>query len=212
MVLYGYWRSSCTYRVRIALALKNLKVEYKAINLVKGEQKQEGFSELSPNQTVPSLVVLSGGKQKVLNQSLAILEYLEEVHPSPALLPADPAARAEVRALCLMLVADTQPLQNLRVLHKLSPDQAQRNAWAHWAISEGFQRFEKAIAATAGQYCYGDGLTFADLCLVPQVYNALRFQVDLSAFPTISRVYQVLVELPAFKAAHPDLQPDAVVT
>jgi len=204
--LYGYWRSSCSYRVRIALNLKGLKYKYIPVHLRKEEQKAPDFAEKSPNQTVPVLSVAG----KNLTQSLAIIDYLEETCAEFPLLPKDPLDRAQVRSLAQMIACDIQPLQNLRVLGKVSGEQSQRNEWAKNVNLEGLTRVEKAVAKTAGKYSFGNNVTLADLCLVPQVYNAIRFGLDVATlFPTIHRVNAALNELQAFKDAHPDNQIDA---
>jgi len=204
-ILYSYWRSSASYRVRIAMALKKLPYEYRSIHLRNGEQKSQQFSQLNPNQTVP--VLLIGNTH--LQQSLPIIEYLDEVYPNPPLLPKEPLNKAQVRALALMIAADISPLQNLRTLQLVSSEQNKRDEWAKTVIDEGLARFEKAVAPVAGRYCFGDNVTLADLCLVPQVYNAVRFKVDVDKFPVIKRIFGNLEVLDAFKNAHPDVQPDA---
>eukprot|EP01094_Clydonella_sp_ATCC50884_P019603 TRINITY_DN3877_c0_g1_i1.p1 TRINITY_DN3877_c0_g1~~TRINITY_DN3877_c0_g1_i1.p1 ORF type:complete len:230 (-),score=81.88 TRINITY_DN3877_c0_g1_i1:640-1284(-) len=207
-VLYSYWRSSCSWRVRLALAIKGVEYEYRAVHLVKdgGEQKTDEYAAVNPQKLVPSLAI----DGLVLTQSLAIIEYLEERFPdAPRLLPADAAGRARVRGLAEIVACDTQPVQNLRVLVYLGAER--KMEWGkHW-ITEGFVALERALASSphTGTYCHGESVTLADLCLVPQVYNANRFSVEMSAFPTIARIHAALVELEPFKAAHPSVQPDA---
>jgi len=203
--LFSYFRSSCSFRVRIALNLKGLPYTYKAVHLRKGEQKSEAFSKVNPNQTVPVLVV--DGEH--ISQSLAIIEYLEETHPTPPLYPRDPIKRARARALALIIGADIQPLQNLRVLNTVSTRQEEKNAHARAVITEGFGRLEKALQETAGKYSVGDEVTVADLFLVPQVSNAVRFEVDMSKYPLIQRINQECLKLEAFQKAAPEVQPDA---
>lgn len=212
-VLYSYWRSSCSWRVRLALELKGIEFEYRAVNLIKdgGEQLKPEYASLNPMKEVPTLVIDGA----TLTQSLAIVEYLEEARPETPLLPRDPLARAHVRALCAIVAADTQPVQNLRVLgyfaSHLDPAErdAKKTAWAkHW-IENGLRGFEELAAPRAGRYCLGDEVTLADVFLVPQIYNAQRFGVDLEPFPTIRRVCDALADLPAFQRAHPSKQPDA---
>eukprot|EP01126_Amoeba_proteus_P043506 TRINITY_DN477_c0_g1_i4.p1 TRINITY_DN477_c0_g1~~TRINITY_DN477_c0_g1_i4.p1 ORF type:complete len:214 (-),score=32.04 TRINITY_DN477_c0_g1_i4:76-717(-) len=205
LVLYSYWRSSCSYRVRIALGLKGLSYEYKAIHLVKGEQNSPEFSVLSPNQTVPVLLV----DGKPLYQSLAIMEWLDQAYPEIPLIPRDPWDAAKVRALAYIIACDIQPLQNLRVLKQNTSDGPSMAAYGRKVNEDGLTRFEQAIAVTAGRYCFGDEISLADICLVPQLYNARRFQVDLDRFPTILRVSKELELQEAFKNAHPSQQPDA---
>ncbi|UYV64247.1 GSTZ1 [Cordylochernes scorpioides] len=204
-ILHSYFRSSCTWRVRIALAFKKIDYQYEAVHLMKdgGEQFTQEFIDLNPMKEVPVLVV---GDQ-ALHQSVAILEYLEEKYPQPALLPSDLVARAKVRAVVETITSGIQPLQNLRVLLKLK-DEADRGPWAkHW-IASGFIALEEMLKRTSGKYCYGDVVTLADVCLVPQVYNAQRFGVDLAQFPTITRINSELLQLEAFKESSPANMPD----
>lgn len=209
-VLYGYFRSSAAYRVRIALAWKGLAYRQAPVSLIKGEQQADGYRRLNPQGLVPALE--DGGR--VLTQSLAICEYLEEAYPdTPRLLPDDVVARAEVRALAQQIACDLHPLNNLRVLRYLvevlGTDDAQKQRWyAHWT-QEGLAAFESTLARTAGMYCVGDTVSLADVCLVPQVFNARRFDVDLAPYPRLQAVAGRLEALPAFEAAHPARQPDA---
>ena len=209
--LYTYFRSSASYRVRIALALKGLAYESKPIHLVRngGEQHSADFAALNPAQLVP---VLQDG-DTVISQSLAILEYLEETHPTPALLPKTAADRAHVRAMAQLIACEIHPINNLRVLqhleHELHLDAPARNAWyAHW-VNEGFAALELMLQHSAGQCCHGDVPGMADCCLLPQLYNARRFKLDLDAFPTLLRIEAACLQLPAFDAARPENQPDA---
>lgn len=210
--LYGYFRSSAAYRVRIALNLKGLDYDQIPVNLVKGEQRDDAHLARNPQGLVPSLVL---DDNSVVNQSLAICEYLDEVHPQPAILPVDALARARVRELAQLVACDMHPLNNLRVLkylvNKLGADEAEKLAWyRHW-ISEGFTALEGRLSALpqTGNYCHGDTPTLADICLVPQVYNAERFECDLSAYPIIQRIVANCRSLPAFEKAAPEAQPDA---
>jgi maleylpyruvate isomerase len=212
MKLIGYFRSSAAFRVRIALNLKGLKVEHASRHLRKGEQASPDYVALNPQKLVPTLVLDSGD---VLTQSLAILEYLEETHPEPPLLPKDPVGRARVRALALIVTADVHPIQNLRVMaylrDKFGQTEESAFAWSrHW-IETGFDSYEASIAMDrhTGIYSHGEHPTMADLCLVPQVFNAQRFRVDMSRYPTIQRVYAACMTHPAFDAAQPMKQPDA---
>lgn len=212
MELFSYWRSSCSWRVRLVLELKSLAFEYKAVHLVRGggEQFMEAYDGVGSMHQVPSLRVDGG---TVIHQSLAIAEFLEETFPeSPRLLPVDAVERATVRKLALMVAADTQPLQNLRVLKRVELMSAEENGaakdWARYWIEHGLKAFEKELEKTAGKFCVGDSVTLADVCLVPQVYNARRFQVDMDGFPIINRVCSECEKLEAFKLAHPDAQPD----
>ncbi|EJI85978.1 MULTISPECIES: maleylacetoacetate isomerase [Alishewanella] len=211
MKLYSYWRSSAAYRVRIALNLKQLSFETIPVHLLKdgGQQHSSAYQALNPAELVPTLV----DEQGSLSQSLAIIEYLDETYPEPRLLPQEPFARAKVRALALDIACDLHPLNNLRVLQyltgELALDEAQKLRWIqHW-LTLGFNALEQKLQQTAGQYCYGDDVSLADLCLVPQVYNALRFNLDLSRYPLISRIYQHCLQLAAFALAAPEQQPDA---
>ena len=182
--LYHYWRSSCSWRVRWALGLKQVTYSAFPVNLLKGEHLSEDFLALNPSGLVPALKV--DGKD--LTESLSILEWLEESFPAKPLLPSEPMGRAEVRELAYRIACGIQPVQNLRVMQYYSPDPKVRAEYArHW-ISKGFEALEARLSTTAGTYAYGNQLTIADLCLVPQVYNALRFQVDISQYPAISRV------------------------
>ncbi|RUL69307.1 maleylacetoacetate isomerase [Dyella choica] len=213
LVLYSYWRSSAAFRVRIALNLKGLPYETRAVHLVRdgGEQHSPDYVALNPQQLVPTLV--DGGK--VITQSMAIAEYLEDIHPQPALLPVEAADRARVRALAQAVACDIHPLGNLRVLQRtgkqFSADDEQQAIWMrHW-ITTGFQALEAMLAHSrqTGRYCHGDTPGLADLCLVPQVYNARRWKTPLGDYPTILRIDAACAELDAFQAAMPERQPDA---
>ena len=213
--LYGYWRSSASYRVRIALNLKNIDFDYLPVHLVNnaGEQKSAEYQRLNPSMLVPTLV--DEVTDITLNQSMAIIEYLDEIYPSPMpLLPKNPVDRARVRMIAQDIACDIQPITNLRILntlkHEFSATQDQVTKWSHDFIQSGFQAIEKRLVTRAGKYAYGYDLSLADVCLVPQVYNALRFNVDMTAFPIISKVYKNCQELSAFSKAAPENQIDAV--
>ena len=209
MTLYGYALSSASYRVRIALKLKGLAVATVAVHLRQGEQRQPEFLKLNSQGFVPALRLDDG---QVLTQSVAIIEYLDERYPRPPLLPASPAERARVRALCQLIACDVHPLNNLRVLKyleaQLGLDESARNAWyQHW-INAGFEALEQSLmrSASAGRYCHGDSPGMADVLLVPQVFNARRFAVDLAAYPRIAAVDAACRAIPAFAEAAPERQ------
>lgn len=211
--LHTYFRSSAAYRVRIALNLKGLEYESVPVHLLRngGEQLQDAYRALNPSALVPTLQ----DGEHVLTQSLAIIEYLDEAYPMNPLLPSDSPGRARVRALALDIACEIHPLNNLRVLkylkHQLGVTEEAKTAWyRHW-VSEGLQAVETALARSpaTGRYCHGETPTLADICLVPQVFNAQRFEVDLSAFPTIAAISARCEQLPAFAAAHPMRQADA---
>lgn len=214
--LYSYWRSSAAYRVRIGLNLKGLPYEIVPVHLVQdgGQQHSEAYHAINPQELVPTL----GHGQRRLGQSLAILEYLDEVWPDRPLLPATARVRQRVRALALLVACDVHPLNNLRVLQYFEREwnvpQPERDAWVkHW-ITEGFAAAEALLAEnpSTGDFCEGETPTLADCCLVPQVYNARRFGVDMSAYPTLARIEGSCLALPAFDAARPENQPDAPAT
>jgi maleylpyruvate isomerase len=210
MILYDYFRSSAAFRVRIGLNVKGLTADLRSVHLLKGEQRDAAYLEVNRQGLVPTLVV---GDRR-LTQSLAILEYLEERHPLPPLLPQGAEDRAWVRAIALAIACDIHPLNNTRVLkylkEALALDEAARNAWyAHW-IREGFDAIEPALAErAAGAFCLGDTPTLADVCLVPQVFNARRFDIPLDPWPRIRAITDACMALPAFDAAQPSRQPGA---
>jgi maleylpyruvate isomerase len=213
MKLYNYWRSSSSWRVRIALNLKGLSYEYVPVHLVKdgGEQHSEAYRAINPTRTVPTLELSEGGKLHRLGQSVAILEYLEERHPSPALLPGDPFLRARCRMLAEMVNSGIQPLQNLSVLQRIKGElKGDDKAWCAYWIDRGLAGFQAVAQETAGTYCVGDTVSFADIFLVPQLYSARRFGVDLGPYALLTRIEAACASLPAFQAAHADRQPDAV--
>lgn len=213
MELYTYFRSSAAYRVRIALNLKGLKADYRYVHLVKdgGQQHKPEYRALNPQGLVPALV----DHGQVLTQSLAIIEYLEETHPQSPLLPKDALDRARVRALAQVVACDIHPLNNSRLLkyleRELHADEAARNTWYRYWVAEGFTALEKLLAGNSrtGKFCHGDQPTLADICLVPQVFNAKRFEIDLAPFPTIRRIHDHCLTLKAFTDAAPEKQADA---
>jgi maleylacetoacetate isomerase/maleylpyruvate isomerase len=209
MELYNYFRSSASYRVRIALALKGLDYDYKAVHLVKGEQTAESYAAVSASRLVP---LLRDGDH-VFTQSLAIIEYLDETHPEPPLLPADPAGRARVRALALDIACEIHPLNNLRVLRYLTqslkvPEDDKDRWYRHW-VETGLEVVERQLAARPGRYCHGDSPGLADITLVPQVFNAQRFKCRTDHLPQVMRVFEACMQLPAFEKTRPEACPDA---
>ena len=209
MKLHGYFRSSAAYRVRIALNLKGLRAEHLSHHLRKGEQCAPAYLAINPQGLVPTLEDDTG---TVITQSLAIIEWLEETHPTPPLLPKDPMRRAKVRAFAMAIACDTHPVQNLKVLTRLRElglPEDKVTAWAGWANSEGLAACEKLIATEPGPFCFGAAPTMADLCLVPQLANARRFGVDVNAYPRLLQAEQAAKAMPAFADAAPDKQPDA---
>jgi maleylpyruvate isomerase len=209
MILYDYWRSSSAWRVRIALHWKQIPFERRVVNLIKdgGEQHAADFATLNPLRQVPVLVTDEG---RTIAQSMAIIGYLEERFPSPALLPADPWLRARARQLAEMVNSGTQPLQNLSVLDHVQAGGLDRNEWARHFIARGLGALEAAARETARPFLTGDAVTVADVYLIPQLYNARRWNVDLSPLPTLLRAEAAAAALPAFAAAYPDAQSDAV--
>ena len=211
MKLFSYWRSSAAYRVRIVLNLKKIPLEMAFVHLIKqgGEQRLDPYRQVNPAQLVPTLQ----DEDITINQSLAIIDYLDAKHPTPALLPSDLALAMQIRAFALDIACDIHPLNNLRVLQYLTgtlgATEAQKVAWIHHWLATGFSALEQRLLNHAGFYCFGDSITLADVCLAPQVYNALRFQLDMTEYPTIMRVYQQLMTVPAFIQAAPEAQADA---
>ena len=210
--LYSYFRSSAAYRVRIALNIKQIPYAYKSVHLVRngGEQHADSYVRLNPSELVPTLV----DGDIVLTQSMAIMEYLEEAYPDRiALLPSGTKERAQARALAQLIASDIHPLNNLRVLNylnqELNSDKSEVDEWyANW-IHTGFGALEKLLADSSGEFCVGDKPTIADCCLIPQVYNAYRYKLDLSDYPNILRIYQQCKSMSAFEQAQPENQPDA---
>jgi len=215
MKLYTFFRSSAAFRVRIALNLKGLTYEPIPKVFANNEHRAADYLALNPQGLIPALA-LDSDDGEVLSQSLAIMEYLDEKHPTPPFLPADALGRARVRSMTLAIVADLHPLNNLRVLNYLrrefkQDDQGVADWYRHW-VTAGFQGLEQQARrhSKAGRYCYGDALSLVDICLVPQMYNARRFETDLSPFPTLVAISTHLESLPQFAAARPEVQPDAV--
>lgn len=211
MKLYNYFRSSAAFRVRIALNLKGLQYENVSKALLKNEHRAGDYLALNPQGLIPALAV----EDTTISQSLAIIEYLNDLQPEPPLLPTEPMARAQVRSMALAIACDIHPLNNLRVLNYLRQNFGQNddgvNAWyRHWIVA-GFSGLEQQVASQTGarRHCFGDSLSLADVCLVPQVYNARRFKVDLAPYPTLVAISTHLESWPAFQAARPEAQPDA---
>lgn len=211
MRLHGYWRSSAAWRVRIALHLKGIAVEHVFRHLRREEQREAGYLRLNPQGLVPTLELDDG---TALTQSLAILEWLDETHPEPPLLPPDAIGRARVRAMALAIAAEIHAVQNLKVLNRikaLGHGQEVANAWAHDTIAEGLAACEAMLREQGGEgpYCFGAAPGLADLCLVPQLYNARRFGVDLAPMPRLLAAEAACLTLPAFAETAPERQPDA---
>ncbi len=211
MKLYNYYRSSASYRVRIVASVKGIDYEYVSINLARGESRAASFEALNPQGRVPTLEV----DGKLIGQSLAICEYLEETHPNPPMLPRDPAGRARVRSLALAVACEIHPIGGGRAQSYLAKEfnasDAQRAEWSrHW-MAEGFRSIESMLTGSkeTGRFCHGDSPTIADAFLVPQVYNARLAKVDMTAFPTIQRICDECDKVEAFERARPERQPDA---
>ena len=212
MKLYSYFRSSSSWRVRIGLNYKRLEYEYAPVHLLKdgGEQRQATFADVNPQGMVPVLEIVEGGAVRRLTQSLAILEYLEEAYPDPPLLPGDLFLRARARQLAEIVNSSIQPLHNLAVLRKVADELGgDRNAWAGGFITRGLRAYEKLAEGSLGPFSACHHPTIADACLVPQLYQARRFHVDLSPYPTCLSIEAACLKLGSFAAADPDRQPDA---
>jgi maleylacetoacetate isomerase len=213
MKLYSYFRSSAAFRVRIALNLKKLDYETAAIHLRRNDQSKSDYRGVNPQGLVPALE--DGGR--TLIQSLAIIEYLDEIHPEPPLLPKDPADRVRVRGLADIVACDIHPINNLRVLryltHELAHDETVIAKWYNHWIAAGFQALEPLLAqdARTGAFCHGEAPGLADVTLIPQIVNAARYQLDLAPYPTLTRIYENCMRLEPFIAAHPRSQPDREV-
>mgnify|MGYP003547238339 CR=1 FL=1 len=209
MELFNYFRSSASYRVRIALALKGLEYEYRAVHLAKNEQLTESYMSVSASRLVP---LRSDGDHSI-TQSLAIIEYLDETHPAPPLLPPDPVGRARVRALALDIACEIHPLNNLRVLrflvHSMKVSEDEKNRWyRHW-VETGLEVVERQLAAAPATFCFGETPTLADCVLVPQIFNAQRFDCRLEHVPNAMRVFAQCMKLDAFEKTRPEACPDA---
>lgn len=208
LVLYGYWRSSCTWRVKWALNLKGLPYTSKAVNLLENEQTSPAYLKLNPQGKVPTLLV----DGRPLSGSLAILEWLDETWPVPSLLPSDPWGKALIREMAYVIAMDTQPIQNLSVLRRLSDREDKRREWAQEFIRKGLKGYEQLVIqnASKGPYSFGNHLTLADICVVPQCYNAKRFDIDLQVeFPRLSEIYNFCLKTKPCYDSSPDQQPEA---
>jgi maleylacetoacetate isomerase len=211
MKLYNYFRSSASFRVRIALALKGLSYDYVPVHLAKGEHKQADYADIAADQLVPALELDDGTR---LSQSMAIIEYLDETHPTPALVPADALDRARVRALAQSIACEIHPVNNLRVLKYLSKElkveEEAKNTWyRHW-VRTGLESFERQLALQpSSTFCFGDTPTLADCCLVPQIFNGQRFNTNLDGLPRTIAAFEACMALPAFQQAQPSACPDA---
>lgn len=212
--LYGYWRSSASYRLRIAMHLKQLAFDYVPVHLVKdgGQHRSHAYSSINPSMLVPTFV--DDDEDIVLNQSLAIIEYLDDKYPNtPALLPTHALDKARIRAFAQDIACDLQPVTNLRILQSLKSDfkasSEQTEAWCVKWIEQAFSALEKRLVTRSGKYCFGYDVTLADVCLIPQVYNALRFKVNMQHFPLIQKIYDNCNELEAFQTAKPEAQSDS---
>lgn len=212
-ILHNYWRSSASHRVRIVLHHKGIPFEYVSVHLLKdgGKQFTPEYEAMNPMRQVPTLEHrLPTGERRLLGQSVAIMEYLEELHPEPAMLPADALGRARVRQLVETINSGIQPLQNLSVMAKVREEyKADAGAWTRYWVARGLQALEAEVKVTAGRYCYGDQVTLADACLVPQLGAAQRFGVELTPYPTLVAIGERLHALESVQKAQPSLQPDA---
>lgn len=205
LTLYHYWRSSCSWRVRWALAHKNVPFNDIPINLLANEQNSPNYLALNPGGFVPAIEINGA----VFGESMAILEWIEETHPSPPLLPASPLDRMRVRQLCHLIVSGIQPLQNLAVMRKHSNDPLTQAAWARYWINAGLEKLESITRTTSGSYSFGGEFTMADVCLMPQIYNAIRFNVDVSNFPNLHRVQTNCMKLSSYEKSAPHNQKGA---
>jgi len=209
LTLHSAWRATAPYRVRIGLAIKGVAYDYAALDLIAGDQRQASYRQVNPQGLVPALDL---GDGTILTQSLAILEWLEETRPTPPILPRSPVDRATVRAMAGIIACDIHPLNNTRVgqkLNQIGVPQPEITDWIHGWIRDGFDALEPMISRHGGQFAFGDIPTIADCCLVPQVYSARRFELDLTPWPVLTGVADRAAMHPAFLAAHPNRQPDA---
>lgn len=209
LVLYSYWRSSCTWRVRIVLNIKKINYELKPINLLEGEHKKEDFLAINPMGYLPALMIdTTDQKNVILAESMAIIEFLEEEYPDIKMLPTDPIKRAIVRQICLEICSGIQPIQNLSILNKVAELGGDKTKWAKEAIVKGFTAVETILSKTRGKYCVGDNVSFADAFLIPQIYNARRFNIEMENYPNIVDIEKNLLLIEEFIQASPENQPD----
>ncbi|KAI9018001.1 glutathione S-transferase [Phycomyces nitens] len=204
-VLYSYFRSSASWRVRLALAWKGVEYETRLVNLLTRDNHKKEYLDINPTGKVPTFETKEG---KLLFQSMAIMEYLEETYPDRPILPSGPIHRARVRAICQIIACDIHPLQNLSVLRYLSDDKEKQEEWARHFISRGFDGLQKELETLSGTYTVGEHITMADFFLVPMVQNAYRNNLDMKPYPLITRIFNTLMTLPEFKQTHPFVQPD----
>jgi maleylacetoacetate isomerase len=215
IILYSYWRSSCSYRVRIALNLKNIKYDIKPINLLKSEQISEEYLEKNPLRRIPCLEIELKNengeiKRVFIKESISICEFLEEIYPDTNLLPRDPIAKAQVRSIMSHIACNVHPIQNLMVMKRVEEIGYSKLEWAKEWITKGLEDLEKILVETRGKYCFNDIITLADAFLIPQLYNARRFGVDVDKFPNISEIEANLKDVEAFRLAAPENQSDKV--
>jgi maleylpyruvate isomerase len=209
MRLYGYWRASSPWRVRIALEHKGVSYEYIPVNLAQGEQLGAPFAEKNPLAQLPVLEIMVNGRLERVTQSLAIIELLEELHPTPALLPKDPVQRARARQYALTIASGIQPFQNPATHKEVKALGGDERAWTQTFMRRGLAALESEVRQTAGTYMVGEAVSIADVCLAPQLYAVRRFDVDVAAYPTLARIETAVAALPAFQRAHADRQIDA---
>jgi maleylacetoacetate isomerase len=209
--LYSFWRSSCSWRVRLVLHYKDIPFEYKPMHLIRqgNQELKDDFKKLNPMERIPVLLFEKNSQNNILVESTAICEFLEEEFPEKSLLPKDPVLRAKARAICSEIACGIQPFQNLTLLLSLEKQGVVKEDWAREYIIKGLIAVDKMVAEVRGKYCIGDEVTMADIFLVPQLYNARRYNADLTLFPNLIEIETNLGELNAFKNAHPDKQPDA---
>ncbi|KPM03944.1 maleylacetoacetate isomerase-like protein [Sarcoptes scabiei] len=215
-VLFSYWRSSCSWRIRALLEYKRIPYEYRAINLLNGEQFSPEFLRINPLGLVPALQFQTeDGRTEIISESMAIVDYLEHIVPEPSIFPKDPIERAKVIAVAEAIVSGIQPVQNLGVMklvEQMTGSKEKSLEWSNKWIAMKFKRLELMLKSTAGKYCFGDRLTLADICLVPQIANAIRYRVDLDEFPLLKQLNETLLSCECFQKSRPENQPDQTLT